>query len=157
MDTKPLEIEAESYIKHELLKYNFKVSKPDFDTEGADLLIVDGIKNKFIHFLKIQCKGRTIKNGSQIVIPTDYVKKNFVIFLYIKNESYDTSLFTFFYEDIIKWGVRNDNYILNFSANKIKSNDFLKNIFNQKTVEKIREKLRKTKLNNHRLKAGGFH
>lgn len=69
MDTKPLEIQAEDLIKHKLLKFDFLVTKPTFDKEGADLLIIKDISQKVTSFIKIQCKGRTIDKNSNVVIP----------------------------------------------------------------------------------------
>jgi hypothetical protein len=40
MDNKPLETQAESLIQHNLIKYGLLVTKPSFDTEGTDLLIL---------------------------------------------------------------------------------------------------------------------
>ncbi len=146
MDTKPLEIEAESFIKHELLKYNFNVTKPDFDTEGADLLIIDSIQNKFTHFLKIQNKGRTLNCGSHIEIPKKYVEDNFIVFLYVKMKSFETSLFVFFYEDIVEWATRDNKYILSFNENKLQSVDFSKHEFTKGKVEYIKQKLKRSKI-----------
>jgi len=126
MDTKPLEIEAESYIKSELIKYGFNVTKPDFDTEGTDLLLVDTVKTKFTHILRIQCKGRTINNnGSNISIPSNYVDDNFIVFLYLRLENYESKLYIFFFEDIEGWKKTNGNYIFNFTKKSIEK-DYLK-------------------------------
>lgn len=147
MDTKPLEIESESYIQHELIKFGFNVTKPTFDKEGADLLIVDEIRQKFTHFLKIQCKGRIIKsNGSYIEIPRSYVTENFLIFLYVRNENIETSLFVFFYEDIIKWNTRNNKYFLNFTLSRIETPEFKKRIFDHKLAESINDRLKSSKI-----------
>ena len=88
MDTKPLEEQAESYIKSELLRFDFNVIKPSFDRDGTDLLIIDGIENKSTHFLKIQCKGRNIdRNGTNVKIPKKYVQENFVLFIYTETSA----------------------------------------------------------------------
>jgi len=147
MDTKPLEIESESLIQHELIKFGFNVTKPAFDKEGADLLVVDGIRQKYTHFLKIQCKGRVIKsNGSYIEIPISYVTENFILFLYVRNENLESSLFAFFYEDIAEWNTRNDKYVLNFTLNKIKMPEFQERIFNRKLAESIKIRLKSSKI-----------
>jgi hypothetical protein len=147
MDTKPLEIESESYIQHELIKHDFKVTKPTFDKEGADLLIVDSIKAQYTHFLKIQCKGRTIKsNGSYIDIPKSYVTKNFIVFLYVVDELKESSLFVFFYDDIAKWKVRNDKYVLNFTFSKLKEQYFLDSKFGVDKVALLHKELKESKI-----------
>jgi hypothetical protein len=63
MDNKPLELQAERLIEHELIKSGFLVTKPSFDKEGTDLLIVKDISHKITPFIKVQCKGRTIKKN----------------------------------------------------------------------------------------------
>ncbi|MCP4117399.1 MAG: hypothetical protein GY737_18800 [Desulfobacteraceae bacterium] len=142
MDTKPLEIESESYIQHELLKFGFKVTKPTFDTDGADLLIIDDVQNKFTKFLKVQCKGRTLKsNGNHIEIPKEYVTENFVVFLYVRCENFESCLFSFFYQDIVQWNIRNNKYIFNFTFSKLTSQEIVKNKFRHETVKIIKEKL----------------
>jgi hypothetical protein len=147
MDTKPLEIQSESFIQYELIKHGFQVTKPSFDKEGADLLIVDNIKEKHVHFLRIQCKGRTINNnGSNIDIPVSYVDENFVVFLYIVNEDLIYRLFTFFHDDIINWNKLNNKYILNFTHKKLKEPYFLEKEFNKEMAYKIRSRLGKLKI-----------
>ncbi len=148
MDTKPLEIESESYIQHELIKFGFKVTKPTFDTDGTDLLIIDNIKDKYTHFLKIQCKGRTLKsNRSHIEIPKEYVTDNFIVFLYIRNEKHENFLFAFFCEDIIQWNIRDNKYFLSFSSAKLNTSQFLDKEFRSDTVEIIQKKLKSSKNN----------
>lgn len=147
MDTKPLEIESESYIQHELIKFGFKVTKPTFDTDGTDLLIIDNIKDKYTHFLKIQCKGRTLKsNRSHIEIPKEYVTDNFIVFLYIRNEKHENFLFAFFCEDIIQWNIRDNKYFLSFSSAKLNTSQFLDKEFRSDTVEIIQKKLKSSKI-----------
>lgn len=147
MDTKPLEIESESLIQHELIKHGFHVTKPSFDKEGIDLLIVDNIKDKFTRFLKIQCKGRTLSSsGSYIEIPDSYVKENFIVFLYIVNEDLEHVLLTFFNEDIYKWKKTNNKYILRFTHKKLKEPYFLESVFNKNIANKIKDKLNKSEI-----------
>jgi hypothetical protein len=147
MDTKPLEIESESYIQHELIKHDFKVTKPTFDKEGADLLIVDSIKAQYTHFLKIQCKGRTLKsNGSYVDIPKSYVTKHFVVFLYVVDEAKESSLFVFFYDEIIKWKVRGDKYVLNFTFSKLEEQYFLDSKFGINKVALLHKELKQSKI-----------
>jgi hypothetical protein len=147
MDNKPLEMEAETHIRSELIKYGFCVTKPDFDTMGVDLLIIDTVKAKFSHILKIQCKGRNIAGaGSNISIPCDYVDGNFVVFLYLKLENYDSKLFIFFAEDISKWNLNNHKYILTFTKNSLIEIYFKEREFNLSNAGKLTKVMRQSKI-----------
>lgn len=147
MDTKPLEIEAESRIKSELLKYNFKTIKPDFDENGADLLIIDNIETKYSHIVKVQCKGRNIeKNGSNITIPSNYVTDNFIVFLYVKLEGFKTKLLVFFPEDIMDWKRVSKKYILNFNSNSIQDEPLKNKEFSDSSYMRINELLIDSKI-----------
>ncbi len=64
MDTKPLELEAERSVEVELLRYKFDVTKPTYDKDGTDLLVVDSVRRKFTKTLRIQCKGRSASTAS---------------------------------------------------------------------------------------------
>jgi hypothetical protein len=69
MDNKPLEIQAESLIQHKLIKHGLSVTKPSFDKEGTDLLIIRDTSQKITPIIKVQCKGRTYplnKNGQEV-------------------------------------------------------------------------------------------
>jgi hypothetical protein len=83
MDNKQLELQAEKLIEHKLIKHGLLVTKPSFDKEGTDLLIIKDISQKITPFIKVQCKGRTITSNSNVTIPTKYVEENFVTFLYL--------------------------------------------------------------------------
>jgi len=146
MDTRPLEIEAESYTKSKLIGCGFNVTKPDFDTEGTDLLLVDTVKTKLVHILRIQSKGRNIsKSGSSnITIPCSYVDENFVVFLYLKLENYESKLYIFFYEDILKWSKSDGKYVLNFTKNSIEEEYLTEREFSASHVHILKEILRKS-------------
>ena len=102
MDTKPLELEAESLIQHELIKHGFNVTKPTFDKEGADLIIIDELKSKFTKSLRIQCKGRNLNGKSaRVEIPVSYVDENFVVFVYLKSKGIGSELYVFFHDEIM--------------------------------------------------------
>jgi len=147
MDNKPLEMEAETRVRSELIKYGFCLSKPDFDIMGVDLLIVDTVKAKFSHILKIQCKGRNVASaGSNISIPCDYVDDNFVVFLYLKLEGYDSRLFVFFVGDIRQWNINNHKHILSFTKNSLDEIYFKEREFSFSTVGKLTEVLRQSKI-----------
>jgi hypothetical protein len=53
MDNKPLEIEAERLIEYKLIKHGLLVTKPSFDKEGTDLLIIQDISQKITPFIKV--------------------------------------------------------------------------------------------------------
>lgn len=147
MDTKPLENEAELYIQSVLIKHGFSLAKPNFDTDGADLLVVDNIKNKFTPVLRIQCKGRNIStNGSNISIPREYVGNNFVVFLYTKLENYESELFIFLPNDIAGWRITNNEYVLSFNKNTIKKEGFIEKQFHSRHCVQLREILRTCKI-----------
>lgn len=145
MDTKPLEIQAESIIQSELLKHGFQVSKPTFDKEGADLIIIDDIKNKFTKSLRIQCKGRTIsKKTTSVKIPKSYVDDNFILFIYTINEDKESNLFVFFHEDILSWNINNKEYVLSISESNILSGKLSDFTFSTKKAKKIEKIIKKS-------------
>ena len=102
MDNKRLETQAEDFIKSQLSKYDFKVTKPSFDKKGSDLIILDNIDNKYSHFLIVQNKGRTISNSNtNVEIPINYIKNNFILFIYTIDDQKNENLFLFFADDIL--------------------------------------------------------
>lgn len=142
-----MEEQAESFVKHELIKHGFNVLKPCFDKEGADLLIIEDIKCKFTNTLKVQSKGRNLKNNSSSInIPISYVKKDFIVFLYIVDEALESRLFIFFSEDILKWKSNDKDYILNFTKNNISSSYFIEKIFTSHSASLIKERLKESEI-----------
>lgn len=128
MDNKPLEIQAESLIQHKLLQLGFRVTKPLFDREGADLIIIQDISTNITPFVKVQCKGRRIKNSSNVKIPINYVTANFIVFLYLeKNDTKEDSLYVLFEDDIKQWKINQNNFILTISKN-FRKQSYFKNI-----------------------------
>jgi hypothetical protein len=113
MDNKPLEIQAESLIQHKLIKHGLFVTKPSFDKEGTDLLIIKDISEKITPTIKVQCKGRTIKEKSNVTIPRKYMEDNFVVFLYVQEyETKNDLLYVFFQSDINAWKTEGTNFYL---------------------------------------------
>lgn len=151
MDTKPLQKQAEFYIASELLKYDFKAIEPFFDEEGTDLIVIQNINLKITKFLKIQCKGRNIKNGtSPVTIPISYVDENFVVFLYVIDEDKNNSLYLFMPEQIKEWNVNKQNeYVLTMNKKKISTDYFQSKLFNKDLSEILRKKLNKTETKNY--------
>jgi hypothetical protein len=144
MDTKPLEIEAESIVQHKLIKHDFHVSKPTFDKNGADLLIIDDINNKFTKTVRVQCKGRTVgSSATNIKIPVAYVDENFIVFLYTVNEEKEDLLFIFFSEEIREWNINNNHYSLSISSAKLSTDQFSSYLFSPDKVNSIKSYLNK--------------
>ncbi len=113
MDNKPLEDQAESLIKHNLIKHGFLVTKPSFDKEGTDLLIIKSISETITPIIKVQCKGRTIKKNSNITIPIKYVEENFVVFIYlVEDETKNDFLYVFFWSEINDWQIKGNDFQL---------------------------------------------
>ncbi|MFS1974184.1 hypothetical protein [Vibrio splendidus] len=149
IDNKPLEEEAEFFVKSKLLRYGSNIAKPSFDIKGADLLILDNIDNHYSKILKIQSKGRTLKKTTNsIKIHESYVKDDFIVFLYAIDEENkeQAHLCVFFKEDIELWNKSNDNYTLSFTSKSILTDKFQSKIFNKETVIKINEILEKTEV-----------
>jgi hypothetical protein len=150
MDDKPLEEQAENFIKSQLVKFDFKVIQPSFDKKGADFIIVDNIDNENTGFLIVQSKGRSVKESTTSVkIPVSYVEDNFIFFLYTVDDNKNDLLFLFFANDIRDWQRINSEYKLNFNKQKLQSSYFTEKIFNQNLRKKLKILLRKTKVENY--------
>ncbi len=154
MDNKPLEMQAESLIQHNLIKHGLLVTKPSFDKEGTDLLIVKDLSEKTTPIIKVQCKGRTIKKASNVTIPVKYVKENFVVFLYVQeDETKDDFLYAFFQDDINAWQAQGSDFQLvipkDFQCREyFKEREFTReaifNIENNLLKQAVRQKITKT-------------
>lgn len=123
MDNRPIEKLGEKYIESRLIKYHFDThSDLSFDREGGDLIITQKVDKKTLHFIKIQSKARRIKKSANVSIPTQYVDDNFVLFIYLIDESLEENLLCFFKEDFEIFTENNGNFILNISHNKLQKN-----------------------------------
>jgi len=151
MDNKPTEEQAESYLKSKLLKFGFNLTKPSFDKNGSDLIIVDKIDSDKTKFLIVQSKGRILKGKqfSNIKIPKNYVKNNFIVFLYVIIEDSNESLFMFMPNDIKEWNFNNNNYQLNFNSEKVSSQYYEKRKFDKSLSEQLQKTLKETKIKNY--------
>lgn len=146
-DNKPLEEQAESIVKHELLKYEFSVAKPSYDTYGGDLLIIEKPNEQFSKILKVQCKGRTLnKNRTNIRIPISYVTDDFILFIYIVKEDRTNYLYVFFANNIKKWKSNGKEYILNITERSIGDENMTNNLFDENKITQIWEQLRKSQI-----------
>ncbi|MDO6739449.1 hypothetical protein [Wenyingzhuangia sp. 2_MG-2023] len=151
MDNKPLEEQAENYLKSQLIKFDFNLAKPSFDKYGSDLIIVDKINTKKTKILLIQSKGRTLKNEtfSNVTIPEKYVEKYFVLFIYTIDEEKEESLFMFNSKDIKEWNLNDHIYQLNFNKKKISSNYFLDRKFDKNQARNLDIILKATEIKNY--------
>lgn len=136
MDNKPLELQAERLIEHQLIKHKLLVAKPSFDQEGTDLLIIKSVSKKITPFVKVQCKGRTIKTSSSLEIPLKYVEENFIVFLYTVKDNNDF-LYVFFHDDIIRWQKIENAYQLYIPNNFQFREEFQNHLFNKESITKI--------------------
>lgn len=139
MDNKPLEKQAESFIKSQLLRFGFKVHDLSFDEDGSDLMISKKTSEQKLKFINIQCKGRNVTNSTTSVkIPKSYVQNNFLLFVYTISQETKESLFLFFPKNIRSWNENERNeYVLNITKAKLNDNYFLEKIFNQTAAKEI--------------------
>lgn len=140
-DNKPLELEAENYVCSRLAKMNLRYTKPNFDLDGGDLLVINHINRDTYKSINIQVKGRDISNNnSNIKINKSYVSENFIFFLYLKiNNDPDDYLYCFFNNDISSWELKDDNYYLNIPQNSVKNRVFNTYSFQHKNQQKLLE------------------
>lgn len=139
VDNKPLEEQAEAYLKSMLLKYNFNVAKPSFDIYGIDLLIIDSPDKKLTKTLKVQSKGRTLdKKGTKVTIPISYVTDEFVLFIYIDKGDETNLLYMFTRYDIENWSKNDRNYTLSITKKLLNSEEMDKKKFNNDKAEELR-------------------
>lgn len=121
-DNKPAEHSAESLVIHHLLKYGIKTTKPFFDENGTDLLLIDQVSRGATAFLRAQCKYRRYAKGnpSSVTIPASYMSANFVLFLYVINDDDTDGLMVFFEEDLVKWRLNDqEKYFLSISDKSV--------------------------------------
>lgn len=148
MDNKPLELQAEKLIEHKLIKHGLLVTKPSFDKEGTDLLIIKDISKKITPFIKVQCKGRTIKSNSNVTIPTKYVEENFIVFLYLEEENTkEDFLYVFFQDDIKRWRTVGASFQLTLPKDFQNREEFKERLLNRETITKIENILLKQAVN----------
>ena len=120
MDTSHLANIAEDLISHSLQRAGMLVAKPKFDLAGTDLLAFAEMKDG-VKFCRIQCKGRSLVNGSSsIKIPKAHVTDGLVAILYAELGDSAQHLFCFFANDIRQWHQTDaDEYSLSLSRTTI--------------------------------------
>lgn len=130
METSLLANSAENYISSSLAKYQLLVTKPLFDRQGIDLLVIGEIDSE-VKLGFIQCKGRTIglNRGNSVEVSVGYVKKNFVLFLYLLPVDREEFLCCFFHDDIVKWPRRKNEFYLSIPKGFRRNAYFLLNRF----------------------------
>jgi hypothetical protein len=137
-DNKPLEEQAENYVKSQLLKFDFNVMKPSFDKMGSDLIIIDNLKKQNTRLLKVQSKGRTIGDkNTNVKIPKTYVQNDFILFIYAIDSEKNESCFLFFPEDIKQWKTNGEEYVIYFNDSKILTDYFQDRLFNHRLADQI--------------------
>jgi len=147
MDNKPLEHEALNCATSKVARYGYKFSHPNFDKDGGDFFIVEELADNVQKVITSQSKGRNITdNNSNIKINTRYVKDNFLLFLYLKDDNYDNddTIFIFTKENIEHWEIKKDYYYLNIPQDSLDKSLFLKNKFDKANSKLIAEILTKT-------------
>lgn len=145
MDNKPLENQAEDYIKVILNNANIKFVKPNYDENGSDLVLLHPINRHLAKQVIVQSKGRNVTTkSSNVTIPIDYVVSNFICFIYLKVEDdFDNHCYVFFHDSIINWNLNNDHYTLSIPKKFKESVYFKKHIFNPRNhIPKIKDMLR---------------
>lgn len=125
-DNKPLEGEALDLSTYKTSKYGFKFTHPNSDVDGGDFFITEEFTSELFKIINCQSKGRNISyNNSNVKIHQNYVKENFLLFMYLKDEKHDDeTIFLFTKNDIEKWPIMNDHYYLNIPKNSIDSEIF---------------------------------
>jgi hypothetical protein len=144
MDTTKLEIQAENYISSQLLKFDFLVSKPQYDKEGCDLQILDDISFP-TRVLKIQAKGRSISKDTNVKIPKNYVSDNFILFLYVVDTDKNETLYIFFPEEVKLFTSSGKNYTLHCQK-KTFGVLYSNNCFSKPHAIKLKQLLKKSKI-----------
>ncbi|WP_341904776.1 hypothetical protein [Fluviicola taffensis] len=147
IDNKPLEEQAENYIKSQLLKFDFNVLKPSFDKKGSDLIIVDNIEKQNIRLIKVQSKGRKISTKStNVKIPKTYVQDDFILFIYTIDNHKNEACFLFLPDDMKQWKLNGSDFVLSFNENKVLTKYFKDKLLNQILANQIKQLLSKTEI-----------
>ena len=133
MDNKPLEELAENYIKTRLAKANIKYLKPNYDTDGTDIVLLNPVNKHYARQVIVQSKGRNLSNNqSNVTIPKEYVVSNFICFLYLEVEGdSEDHFYIFFSNSIEKWNLSDSKYHLSIPKGFKTHKYFINHKFNQ--------------------------
>ncbi|PIB30594.1 hypothetical protein [Maribacter sp. 4G9] len=150
-DNKPIEKQAENYLKSQLSKFEFNYQEPSYDKNGSDLTLIENLKAKKTRLLNIQSKGRTItKQSTNVKIPKEYVNERFILFIYTVDEYKTENLFIFFPNEIVKWTLNTKNeYTLSFNIAKTKESYFTDKVFNSSKSQELRTVLTRSEIKNY--------
>jgi hypothetical protein len=143
-DNKPIEKQAENYLKSQLSKFDFNYQEPSYDKNGSDLTIIENIKAKKTKLLNVQSKGRTISSTStNVKIPKKYLNEEFILFIYTVDENKNDNLFMFLHSEIKQWKLNSKGeFTLSFNKNSIEEKYFQEKSFDilkAKELKKILE------------------
>ncbi|MEA1995861.1 MAG: hypothetical protein U9N18_06940 [Campylobacterota bacterium] len=150
-DTTMKEHIAEDLITSELQRSGIYITKPKFDTDGTDLFamlkIPSNTGNIIFKYCRIQCKYRSVEFGKKniVEIPDQYIKPDFIVFLYVEDGDITKhQLFCFFWEDIkaksSPWYLKGGNFILSIKMSNFK--EILKKyVFDQTKVDEIKQRI----------------
>lgn len=142
IDNKPQEDQAESLVKFTLHEAGIKHGKPAFDQQGADLIILDNLDQKFSPILKAQVKFRAIsaEKTNNVTIDIRYVTENFLCFIYVTGLE-QSKLYIFFAEDFNEWHKGDKKFTLQLSEKKMP--EYKSKVFNSEAVERIKVLLKR--------------
>lgn len=150
-DNKPIEKQAENYLKSQLSKFEFNYQEPSYDKNGSDLTIIEDYKAKKTRLLNIQSKGRTVSNQTtNVKIPKKYVNERFILFIYTVDEKKIENLFMFLPSDINRWKLNSKNeYTLSFNKNKIEEKYFQEKKFDKSKSDELRNILTRSEIKDY--------
>lgn len=150
-DNKPIEKQAENYLKSQLSKFDFNYQEPSYDKNGSDLTIIENYKTKKTKLLNVQSKGRTVSNQTtNVKIPKEYVNEQFVLFIYTVDENKNETLFMFLPSEIENWKLNNNSeYTLSFNSKKINEREFQEKIFNSSKANELRDVLTRSEIKDY--------
>jgi len=144
MDTTKLELQAENFINSSLSKFDFLVSKPQYDIKGCDLQILDNSTSP-TRLLRVQSKGRTFDDTTNVKIEKKYVDNNFVLFIYTIDKYKTDKLYIFFPEEIKAFKSNETSFTLHCRKNDFESK-YKPNLFAKKKAEELRKRLFEAKI-----------
>lgn len=144
MDTTKLELQAENHVNSTLSKYEFLVSKPQYDTAGCDLQILDNSSFP-TRLLRVQSKGRTFDNSTSVEVSKNYVDNNFILFIYTIDKNKNDNLYIFFSEEIKEFSSTEKVYRLTLVKNEF-DQKYKSNLFTSDKAEELRLRLYAAKI-----------
>ncbi len=146
MDTTKLELQAEHFVNSTLSKFEFLISKPQYDKEGCDLQILDNTMHP-TRLIRVQSKGRTFDNSTNIEIPKKYVDDDFILFIYLVDNLKNEQLYIFFPEEIRCFSSNSSHYKI-FCAKNDFETKYQSNLFDNEKAEQLRSRLLSAKIKN---------